>query len=50
MRILFVLIVLANVWAYALGQGWLGRPPGDEGRRSVPLNELNAGKVTLTAK
>ena len=45
MRILFLLIVLANVWAYALGQGWLGVRPGDENRVSV--QEMNADKVAL---
>lgn len=45
MRILFLLILLANVWAYALGQGWLGVRPGDESRTVV--QELNADKVVL---
>lgn len=45
MRILFLLIVLANVWAYALGQGWLGVRPGDENRKWV--QELNAEKVAV---
>ena len=48
MRILFLLILLANAWVYALGQGWLGTRPGDEGRKWV--QELNADKVTLQAK
>ena len=27
MRVLFILILLANLWAYALGQGMLGMRP-----------------------
>ncbi|WP_459616149.1 hypothetical protein [Bordetella sp. 2513F-2] len=51
MRVLFLLIVLANVWAYALGQGWLGVPPNDEGRNPARLaQELNAGQVSLTTR
>ena len=45
MRILFLLILLANVLASALGQGWLGVRPGDENRTVV--QELNADKVAL---
>jgi len=48
MRILFVLIVLANLWAYALSHGWLGQPPQDAGRTPWRASEaLNADKVTL---
>ncbi len=46
MRILFLLIVLANIWAYALGQGWLGVRTGDENRGKL-VQELNAEKVAL---
>ncbi|CAJ47733.1 hypothetical protein [Bordetella avium] len=48
MRILFLVILLANIWAYSLGQGWLGPRPDDEGRDPRQLNrELNAGQITL---
>jgi hypothetical protein len=47
MRILFLLILLANVWAYGLGHGWLGAAPGDTGRAPEPAVELNADKVRV---
>ncbi|WP_186332182.1 hypothetical protein [Bordetella genomosp. 13] len=48
MRILFVLILLANLWAYAMNQGWLGQPPNDEGRTPSRMDqELNADRVTV---
>lgn len=48
MRILFVVIVLANVWVYALGQGWLGVRPVDEGRQPLRLTQtLQADRITL---
>lgn len=48
MRVLFVLIVLANLWVYALGQGWLGDRPEDAGRDSAAYSqELNADKVKI---
>lgn len=48
MRILFVLIVLANVVLYSIGQGWLGTSPSEEGRDPGRFKqELNADKVTL---
>ena len=48
MRILFFLIVLANVWAYGLGQGWLGIRPDDEGRDYRRASqELNADRVAV---
>ncbi|WP_199770948.1 hypothetical protein [Achromobacter sp. AONIH1] len=51
MRVLFILILLANLWAYALGQGMLGMRPEDAGRDARRLNqELNAGAVTLTGR
>lgn len=50
MRILFLVIVLANVWAYGLGQGWLGPKPEDDGRDARRLSQqLNAEKITLRA-
>lgn len=48
MRILLVLILLANLWAYALGQGWLGQPPSDTGRMPGRLaQELNADRMSV---
>jgi len=48
MRVLFVLIVVANLWVYALGQGWLGARPDDAGRdRGAASQELNADKVKI---
>ncbi|AHV92211.1 hypothetical protein [Bordetella holmesii] len=51
MRILFLVLLLANVWAYGLGQGWLGPRPDDEGRDPRRLTQqLNAGQVSLAPK
>lgn len=48
MRVLFILIVLANLGVYALGQGWLGVRPIDEGREAQRTKqELNATAFTL---
>ena len=48
MRVLFVLIVVANLWVYALGQGWLGSRPDDAGRgAAASRQELNADKVKI---
>ncbi|WP_415791061.1 hypothetical protein [Bordetella tumulicola] len=48
MRVLFVLIVLANLWVYALGQGWMGARPEDAGRdRSTFSQELNAERIKI---
>jgi len=48
MRVLFLLIVLANLWVYALGQGMLGMRPIDEGRNTQRFKqELNPGAVLL---
>jgi hypothetical protein len=48
MRILFILIVLANIVVYGVGQGWLGPRPEDEGRDPMKLQQqLNADKVVV---
>ncbi|WP_202109691.1 hypothetical protein [Bordetella sp. 02P26C-1] len=48
MRVLFLLIVVANVWLYALGQGWVAPRPEDAGRdRGRVGQELSAERVTL---
>lgn len=51
MRVLFILILLANLWALALGQGWLGVRPEDEGREPRRFSqELNPGAMTLVPR
>lgn len=51
MRILFLVIVLANVWVYALGQGWLGPRPVNEGRQTQRLAQtLQADRITLPGR
>ncbi|CAM3368175.1 Putative N-acetyltransferase YedL [Bordetella sputigena] len=48
MRILFILIVLANLVVYGIGQGWLGAQPDDEGREPMKMQQqLNADKVVV---
>ena len=48
MRVLFLLIVVANVWVYALGQGWIGSRPEDAGRdRGKVGQELNVERIKL---
>jgi len=48
MRVLFLLIVIANIWVYALGQGWLGSRPDDAGRdRSRFGQELNVERIRV---
>lgn len=51
MRVLFILILLANLWALALGQGWVGMRPEDEGRDTRRFSqELNPDAVTLVPR
>lgn len=51
MRVLFILVLLANLGVYALGQGWLGARPEDEGRDARRFSqELNPGAVTLVPR
>lgn len=48
MRALFLLILVANVWVYALGQGWTGARPDDVGRNPGAFNqEFNATRVKI---
>lgn len=50
MRLLFFLIVLANVVALAYGQGFFGTPPSEEGREPRMLMlQRNPEAVTLGA-
>lgn len=48
MRVLFALIVLANVWVYAMGQGWVGSRPDNAGRdQGRSSQELNTGRIKI---
>lgn len=48
MRALFLLIVIANLWVYALGQGWIGARPDDAGRDRVQsAQELNVERIQV---
>lgn len=48
MRVLLLLIVIANVWVYALGQGWVGPRPEDAGRdRGKVKQELNSQRILV---
>ena len=38
-RILFVLLVLCSGLLYAVGRGWLGTAPADEGRQPLRAAE-----------
>lgn len=51
MRVLFILILLANFWVLALGQGWIGARPEDEGRDTRRFSqELNVEAVKLVGR
>ena len=45
MRILFVLVVLANVALFGLGQGWLGPVPSNEGRSQAAVPEASPDRM-----
>ena len=48
MRILFVLLALANLLLFGIGQGWFGLPPSEEGRdRGRHAQEMNADRVVV---
>jgi len=50
MRTLFILILLANVLVFGIGQGWFGLPPSEEGRDPARrAQELNVDKVVVGA-
>jgi hypothetical protein len=46
-KYLFVMIVVLNVWLFAVGAGWFGTPPAEKGRATRPLAELNGDKVVV---
>jgi len=47
MRTLFVLLFLANVMLFGVGQGWFGLPPSEEGRDRGRHNEMNADRAVV---
>ena len=48
MRTLFVLLFLANLMLFGVGQGWFGLPPSEEGRdRGRHRQEMNADRVAV---
>ncbi|MEI2415789.1 hypothetical protein V8Z80_06355 [Orrella sp. JC864] len=48
MRVLFVLVMLANAAVFAIGRGWLGIPPAETGRDPAQLaRQFNAEAVRL---
>jgi len=47
-RILFALLFMCAVGVYAMGRGWLGTPPAEEGRQPLKATqEVQADAVTL---
>jgi len=47
-RILFVLLLACVGGVYALGRGWMGVPPAEEGRQPIKATqEIQAESVTL---
>lgn len=47
MRVLFLVVVLANLGVLALGQGMFGTPPNEQGREARILSERNQQAVQL---
>jgi type III pantothenate kinase len=48
MKYLFFVIVVANVWLYGVGAGWLGTPPAEKGRAVGRVGmELNGDKIAI---
>lgn len=47
-RILFVLLFMGVIGVYALGKGWAGTPPAEEGRQPLKVTqEIAPQAVTL---
>ena len=47
-RILFVLLLVSVIGVYALGKGWMGTPPSEEGRNPMKATqEIQPQAVTL---
>lgn len=47
MRIIFFLVVFANLALLAYGQGFFGPPPAEQGRNPQVLNQRNHHAVVL---
>jgi hypothetical protein len=49
MRILFILLFIANLIAFALGQGWFGTPASQRGRTPIAKiqPQINADAVRV---
>ncbi len=41
MRVIFILLIVANVMVLAWGQGFFGVPPSEQGRDPQVLNQRN---------
>lgn len=49
MRLLLLLILLANGALFIYGQGFFGTPPAEQGRDPRPLSQRNQAAITLGA-
>lgn len=49
MRLLFILILLANVVILAFGQGFFGTPPSEQGREPRQFSQRNQDAIQLGA-
>ena len=48
MRGIFILIMVANVFIFAIGRGWLGIPPAESGREPAQMSrQLNPETIVL---
>lgn len=47
MRFIFLLVFLANAAVLALGQGFFGVPPSEQGREPRALSERNQHAIVL---
>jgi len=47
MRILAILFILVNIWLFALGQGFFGLPPSEQGRTLHPAEPLGGASIQI---
>ncbi|HLR30362.1 MAG TPA: hypothetical protein VK082_07270 [Paenalcaligenes sp.] len=47
MRILVILFILINIWLFALGQGFFGLPPSEQGRSLQPAESKDNAKIQI---
>lgn len=47
MRILVALFILINIWLFALGQGFFGLPPSEQGRTVQPAPSTDNAKIQI---